>query len=170
MIIYNDNQSTSFSPDIKNYPKELFGSWFCFTKLENHPILAGMCAVYFNDKYPSGTLIVSTCIVDQYPDIYATWDKDYTATRMFVSPKLRKSGKGKNALIVGDQFIKFLGNELHSAYGEHENGDFLLNGAYFLDKKNENKYVDDLNMFDFRDPAYPLIHFDKRFIKYEVYA
>ncbi len=170
MIIYNDHKSIKFNPDIKEYPKELSGSWFCFTKIEGHPILAGMCAVYFNDEYPSGTIIVSNYVLDQYPDIYATWDKDYMSNRMFVSPKLRKSGKGKNALIVGDQFIKFLGNELQYSYGDHENGDFLFNGAYSLNKKNENKYVNDLNMFDFRDSAYPLIHFDKRFIKYEVYA
>jgi lycopene beta-cyclase len=31
-----------------------------------------------------------------------------------------------------------------------------------------NQKVDDFDMFDFRDPAYPLIHFDKRFIQYEI--
>jgi hypothetical protein len=113
-------------------------------------------------------MIVSNYILDQYPDIYATWDKDYMSNKMFVSPKLRKNGIGKNALIVGDQFIKFLGNELKYIYGEHENGDFLFNGAYSLNKKNNNKDVNDSDMFDFRDPAYPIIHFDKRFIKYEV--
>jgi hypothetical protein len=168
MIIDNNNQSIRFSPDIKQYPKELFGSWFCFTKVEDHPIIAGMCSVYFNDEHPSGTMIVSNYILDQYPDIYATWDKDYMSNKMFVSPKLRKNGIGKNALIVGDQFIKFLGNELKYIYGEHENGDFLFNGAYSLNKKNNNKDVNDSDMFDFRDPAYPIIHFDKRFIKYEV--
>jgi len=168
MIIDNDNESIKFSLDIREYPKELSGSWFCFTKIEDHPILAGICSVYFNDKYPSGTMVVSNYILDEYPDIYATWDKDYMSNKMFVSPKLRKSGKGKNALIVGDQFIKFLGNELKYSYGEHENGDFLFNGAYSLNKEIENKNVNDFDMFDFRDPAYPIIHFDKRFIKYEV--
>jgi hypothetical protein len=168
MIIDNGSQSIKFSPRINEYPKELFGSWFCFTKIEDHPIVTGMCSVYFNDEYPSGTIIVSNYILDQYPDIYATWNKDYMSHKMFVSPKLRKSGKGKNALIVGDQFIKFLGNELKYIYGEHENGDFLFNGAYSLNKNINNKDVNDSSMFDFRDPAYPIIHFDKRFIKYEI--
>ena len=64
--------------------------------------------------------------------------------------------------------VKLLGNELRYSYGEHKNGDFLFKGAYFLDKETENQKVDDFDMFDFRDPAYPLIHFDKRFIQYEV--
>jgi len=168
MIVYENNKSINFTPSISQYPEELFGSWFCFTNIENHPILSGICSVYFNDKYPSGTILLSNYIIDEYPDIYATWDKDYMSNKMFVSPKLRKSGKGKNALIVGDQYIKFLGNELKYSYGEHKNGDFLFNGAYSLDKEIENKKVDDFNMFDFRDPAYPIIHFDKRFIRYEV--
>lgn len=168
MIIHQDNESISFIPKIKQYPEELSGSWFCFTQIDDHPILAGICSVYFNNNYPSGTMLVSNYILDEYPDIYATWDKDYMSNKMFVSPKLRKSGKGKNALIVGDQFIKFLGNELKYIYGDHNNGDFLFKGAYSLSKEIEEKPVDDFQMFDFRDPAYPLIHFDKRFIDYEV--
>lgn len=168
MIVYDNNKPIVFDPSINIYPEELFGSWFCFTQLDDHPILAGICSVYFNDQYPSGTIIVSNYILDEYPDIYATWDKDYMSNKMFVSPKLRKSGKGKNALIVGDQFIKFLGNELMYAYGEHKNGDFLFNGAYSLEKEITDKAVNDYEMFDFRDPAYPIIHFDKRFIKNEI--
>lgn len=168
MIIDENNKPTRFILKVGNYPEELLGSWFCFTEIYDHPILAGICSVYFNDKYPSGTLVVTNYIIDEYPDIYATWDKNYVSDRMFVSPKLRKNGKGKNALIVGDQFIKFLGNELKYSYGQHSNGDFLINGTYSLDKDIKNKKVDDLDMFDFRDPAYPVIHFDKRFISYEV--
>jgi hypothetical protein len=154
---------------IKHYPEELDGSWYCITVLENHPILHGMGSFYFNDEYPSGTLIVSNYIFDQYPDIYATWDKDYMSNRMFVSPKLRKSGKGKAVILAGDQAIKYLfGHEIKYNYGKHENGDFLFNGVASLNKQIENKNVDDSRMFDFRDPAYPLIHFDKRFIGYEV--
>lgn len=162
------DKAIQYISNLKAWPEELAGSWFCFTKLENHPILAGICAVYFNDSYPSGTITVSNYILDQYPDIYATWHSDGKSNRMFVSPKLRKKGKGKAALIVGDQFVSwFFETELHYAYGQNENGDFLLNGAYSLNKKIKDKNVDDSTMFDFRDPAYPIIHFDKRFIKYE---
>lgn len=168
MIIYDKGSSSVFISKINKYPGELDGSWFCFTLIKDHPMLAGICSVYFNDQYPSGTMVVSNYIIDKYPDIYATWDKDYMSNKMFVSPKIRKTGKGKNALIVGDEFIKFLGNELRYSYGENRNGDFLVNGAYLLNKKIDNKKVDDFEMFDFRDPAYPVIHFDKRFIRYEI--
>ena len=168
MIIYDAKNIIEVNTDLNKYPEELSGSWSCLTFMDDHPILAGISSLYFNDKYPSGTAIVSNYILDEYPDIYATWDKDYMANKMFVSPKLRKSGKGKSALVIGSQFVKLLGNELRYSYGEHKNGDFLFKGAYFLDKETENQKVDDFDMFDFRDPAYPLIHFDKRFIQYEV--
>ena len=60
------------------------------------------------------------------------------------------------------------GHEIKYTYGEHENGDFLFNGVASLNKKIENKDVNDSTMFNFRDPAYPVMHFDKRFLKYEV--
>jgi hypothetical protein len=111
---------------------------------------------------------VSNYIIDEYPDLYATWNKDYMTNKFFVSPKLRKNGMAKSALIVGDQFIKFLGHELRYSFGEHEHGDFIFNGAYSLNKETQNKKINDFDMFDFRDPVYPVIHFDKRFIKYEI--
>lgn len=167
MLINDKNINSSFKIKLEEYPKELTGSWFNFTILEDHPILAGICSVYFNETYPSGTIVVSEKIINQYPDIYATWDKNYRAGRMFVSPKLRKNGKAKKALLIGDEFIRFLGNDLSYSYGNHPNGDFLIKGTYSLNKNVNETKVDDLNMFDFRDPAYPVIHFDKRFIKYE---
>ncbi len=168
MLIQNKNSDLVFKTKLNKYPEELKGSWFNFTNIKDHPILAGICSVYFNDLYPSGTIIFSDYIINEYPEIYATWDKDYMSNKMFVSPKFRKSKKGKSALLVGDEVLKFFGNELRYRYGDHNNGDFLFNGAYSLDKENKNKVVDDLDMFDFRDPAYPIIHFDKRFIKYEI--
>jgi hypothetical protein len=168
MIINENNESKKTAYEKAPWPEELLGGWVCFTLLENHPFLGGMSSCYFNDKYPSGTIVVSNYIDDAYPDIYATWNHDCTSSRMFVSPKLRKSGKGKAALIVGDQLInKFFKNELQYAFGQNENGDFFLNGTYGLDKNIKDKVVDDLAMFDFRDPAYPVVNFDKRFIKYE---
>jgi hypothetical protein len=167
MLINDKNINESFKIKLKVYPKELAGSWFNFTIIEDHPILAGICSVYFDNLYPSGTIVISEKIINKYPDIYATWDKNYRASRMFVSPKLRKSGKGKNALLIGDEFIRFLGNDLLYSYGNNPNGDFLVKGAYSLKKDIDEIKVNDSDMFDFRDPAYPVIHFDKRFIKYE---
>ena len=169
MIIYENNNAITFTPSITKYPEELSGSWFCFTNvtMDEHPIIVTIAGLYFNNDYPTGTIINSNYILDQCPDIYGTWDKDYKSNKIFVSPKLRKSGKGKNGLQVADQFIKFLGHDLKYVYGEHNNGDFLVKGAYQIDKEIKNKEVDDYNMFDFRDPGYPIIYFDKRFIKYE---
>jgi hypothetical protein len=168
MIVYDDNNPVEIIPTINKYPEELFGSWSCLTFMDDHPILAGISSLYFNDKYPSGTLIVSNYILDEYPDLYATWNKDYMTNKFFVSPKLRKSGKAKSALVVGDQFLKFLGNKLKYSYGEHKHGDFIFNRAYSLNKETTSQKINDFDMFDFRDPAYPVVHFDKRFIKYEV--
>lgn len=168
MIIYDNDQVIDFDPNIHEYPEALKGSWWVFTYLDDHPVLAGICSIYFNDKYPSGTVIISNYVLDQYPDLYATWDKQVNVNKSFVSPKLRKNGKGKTALMVGDKILKFTGNTLQYRFGDHQNGDFLVKGTYSLDKKIEERVVDDSVMFDFRDPVYPVIHFDKRFLKYEV--
>jgi hypothetical protein len=168
MLIHDKDQSVTKSYEKAPYPEELSGSWVRLTVLENHPILAGLSCAYFNDEYPSGTVVVSNYISDTYPDIYATWHEDGTTSRLFVSPKLRNSGKGRAALIVGDQLVnRFFNRELQYGYGQHKNGDFIVNGTYVLDKKIENRAVDDSTMFDFRDAAFPVIHFDKRFIRYE---
>lgn len=168
MIIHEHNESKKTAYEKAPWPEELSGGWLCITLLENHQFLGGLASCYFTDEYPSGTIIISNYILNKYPDIYATWHPDGTSSRMFVSPKLRRSGKGKAALIVGDQLVNWIfEKELEYAYGQNENGDFFLNGTYALDKKIKDKVVDDAAMFDFRDPAYPVVHFDKRFIKYE---
>lgn len=167
MIIYDNDKSINNIFEAKEYPEELSGSWISITKIYGHPKTTAICCLYFNSNYPSGTVVLSDVLFDKYPDAYGTWDKDYLTGKSFCSPKLRKNGIGKNFLIVTDQFVKFLGGELKYVSGSHQNGDFLVKGAYGLDKGSEEKIVDDFNMFDYRDPVYPAIHFDKRFIKYE---
>jgi len=167
MLIHDKDHSIQIPLEEKPYPEELKGSWVSITNVAGHPKIAAICCLYFTSDYPSGTLIVSDYLFDRYPDAYGTWDKDYNTGKSFCSPKLRRSGKAKKFLVVTAQFVTFLGGELQYTYGDHQNGDFLVRGAYALDKNNEEKVVDDLNMFDFRDPASPVIHFDKRFIKYE---
>lgn len=167
MRIHDKGQSIQIPFVETPYPEELKGSWVSITKVAGHPKIAAICCLYFTSDYPSGTVTVSDFLFDRYPDAYGTWDKDYNTGKSFCSPRLRRLGKSKNFLIVTDQFVKFLGGELQYAYGEHQNGDFLVKGAYALSKNNEEKVVNDLNMFDYRDPIYPAIHFDKRFIKYE---
>lgn len=167
MIIDDSGQSIQTFLDGKPYPEELKGSWVSITKVIGHPKIVAICCLYFTSDYPSGTVTVSDFLFDRCPDAYGTWDKDYKTGKSFCSPKLRRSGKSKNFLIVTDQFVKFLGGELQYTYGDHQNGDFLVKGAYNLNKNNEEKVIDDLNMFDYRDPVYPAIQFDKRFIGYE---
>jgi hypothetical protein len=75
------------------YPKKLKGSWMYFVFFKDHTRLDGICCVYFNDKFKSGTILQGTKILNDYPDIYATWNKveeDGTmfSDRMYVEPSL----------------------------------------------------------------------------------
>jgi GNAT superfamily N-acetyltransferase len=79
-------------------PKELEGSWghVVFFKDHPNPNLDGIGSLYFNDKYPSGSLFVGDYILNDYPDVYITMrkldDETYASGRIFVSPHLRKRG------------------------------------------------------------------------------
>jgi hypothetical protein len=46
-----------------DYPSELKGSWFYYVFFKNHKTLGGIVCVYFNEKYPSGSVCVGDYII-----------------------------------------------------------------------------------------------------------
>jgi GNAT superfamily N-acetyltransferase len=155
-----------------SYPKELFGSWACFTLFKNHPSLNGIGCFYFNDKYPSGNIYISDQIFNDYPDSYGTWKIDndsenFIVDRAFVSPNLRNKGIGKASTIYGTKIIDhYLNKKIHHNYGS-EIGNRLYSSAFNTDII-ENTPTE--NAIDFREdffnqPIYPYVFFGKRILE-----
>lgn len=151
------------------YPEELEGSWFYYVFFKNHKTLDGMACVYFNDKYPSGSVCVGEYILNDYPDIYATWKKEddfknIMTDRMLVSPVLRKKGIGKSSLHYGSKVLKQIFNKnLVHEYGS-EIGNKMYSSAFKIDNVYNTPVEQTIDLREefFDQPAYPYVFFGKR--------
>jgi len=158
-----------------DFPKELTGGWFYFVFFKNHEYLDGIACLYFNDKYPSGSVYVGDYIFNEYPDVYATWTKkdesgNMFTDRMHVSPFLRKNKIGTIALFYGIRSLKYLfdkeiihkyGNELGNKmyYSAKKIFDPDFNGDHIHDTATESA---DLRQKFYDNPIYPYVFFGKR--------
>ena len=154
------------------YPKELEGSWFYYVFFENPNFLGGIVCVHFNDKYPSGSVLIGDHILNDYPDIYGTWkpddeDGNIFSDRMLVSPILREKGIGKVALFYGAQVLKYLFNKnfVHK-YGSLP-GNRLYSSAFNVDPIENTSMEEaiDLREQSFEQPIEPYIFFGRRVLK-----
>jgi GNAT superfamily N-acetyltransferase len=152
------------------YPEELAGSWVNYVFFDHQKPIDGIAIVYFNDKYPSGSVYVSDYILNDYPDVYATWKKrddsgDVFTDRMFVSPLYRNTGVGTAALSYGSKSLKTLFNKnLQHKYGP-ENGNRLFAHALNIDRIENDASVQEtvgLAKEFYDQPIDPYIFFGKR--------
>lgn len=154
------------------YPKELKGSWFYYVFLKDHPEIDGIACVYFNDKKPSGSIYVGEHILNDYPDVYATWgkeDKDLNviANRMLVSKNIRNYGIGKASLLYGGKCLKILFNKtLTHVYGS-EAGNKLYSSAFNVDPIEDTSVEQAIDLREdfFDQPIYPYVFFGRRVSK-----
>lgn len=153
------------------YPEELKGSWVYYVFFKDHKTLDGICCIYFNDKYPSGFVCIGDYILNDYPDVYATWKKEdgqknIFTDRMLVSPILREKGIGKTSLYYGSKVLRYLfGKNLVHEYGS-EIGNKMYSSAFKVNNV-ENTPVEqtvDLREQFFIQPAHPYIFFGKRVV------
>lgn len=80
---------------LDKYPEKLNSYWIQITELKKNNIIKYCVAFYKNKKYPPGTIIVSNYILNDYPDLYLTIDRNLLANRVYTSPELRPSGAWK---------------------------------------------------------------------------
>jgi len=157
--------------DGENYPKELEGSWMYFVFFNNHVKLDGICCVYFNNKFSSGTICVGDSILNDYPDIYATWNKPdangvIVSDRMSVSLHLRKKGLGSASLQVGAKILKENFNKTLTHNHGSLAGNNLWKSAFGSSNTEDLSAENNLDLQDiyFDQPAHPHVFFGKRVV------
>lgn len=163
----NKDTKISFCDAIE-YPKELSGSWIHITFFDHGLSVSGIGSVYFNDKFPSGTVTVGNHLFSEYPDMYGTWkstDSDILLSeRQYVSPYLRNKGKGSIALKFVKDVLLHYGKELSYVSSGYELGNALWNSAFnemFETLESEsNKIYNSEELFE--QPVHPNIFFYKR--------
>ncbi len=150
------------------HPEELEGGWVHYVFFEGKIPIDGIAIVYFNDKYPSGSVYVGDYILNDYPGVYATWKKhddsgDVFTDRMYVSPIYRNNGVGKAALAYGAKLLYFLFNKnLKHDYGP-ESGNRLFSAALNTDRIKDTPVEEALDLREelFDQPIYPYIFFGR---------
>jgi hypothetical protein len=78
-------------PVFSSMPDQLKGSWMHITKVDL-PKVNYVIGIYFNNKYPENTVVVSEIMPTEYPDLYATVNKYSITERVYITPEHRKKG------------------------------------------------------------------------------
>lgn len=159
------------------YPESLKNSWVLITIFDEKNNLGGVCSLYINNKFPTGSIIISKKIYNDYPDAYITFDKDGSFNRIYTRREYRKSG-----------IMKYLGNILKTImfakYGLHINTakthnleghevmksginlalnmkekDLVVDTTYWKDPK----FIHQTNLMEYRDPMAPFYWYDIRY-------
>jgi hypothetical protein len=160
--------------DIKSKPKNLKNFWAVVTKIDRHPFISQAIAIYVNQDFPSGTIIVSKYFYHKYPDFYVVYDKENNAMRVYTSPPYRGN---KN----WEYFALLFKNFFYLNLGEHTNlsqdRSVIGEEMYLKIKKSVLEKGEDLESFfnpatnirnDFsekdvpRDPCFPYIWYNHR--------
>jgi hypothetical protein len=156
------------------YPKELNGAWFYYVFFENHPIsnIDGISCIYFNDKYPSGSICTGEYLLNDYPDAYSSWGKpdedgNVKSGRILVSPILRGQGVATAGLAYGIKMLKEVFNKtiVHSAGSEIGNKTYSSAAEIASLPKYENVGIDEgihMKKDFFDQPVYPYVFFGRR--------
>lgn len=103
-------------PIFSKFPDEFEGAWVHITPINNKKV-SYLATFYFNDEYPSGTVIISDYILNSYPDMYNTFYLDGLAEKVYVSPRLRKRG-----------FVSIVAVVLRKVFYSYLNG-FIVDGS-----------------------------------------
>lgn len=155
--------------EFDQYPEELLNSWILVTLFDEKNYLGGVCSLYINNKFPSGTIIFSEFIDNDFPDAYVSWEKNGKFNRIYCSPKYRKSGvvttlgavartlvyfKTKVYLIISTDVteigLKTMKRGISNIL-QVKDIESIKDTEHWKDPENINKEI----MLDYRDPVPP---------------
>ena len=167
-----DNEKVIF--DFSSLPVQLKKMWAVITIIENHPLISFSLAIYKNDDYEEGTIIVSPYFYHKYPDLYAVGNKEYNTVRIYTNPIHRRKSQWK---IIALLFRSFFYSNLN-IYSDIAEDRSPLGQKAYLELKQEVKKMGNLdekyfstsgiikNDFDEekipRDPCFPNVWYNNR--------
>lgn len=154
---------------LDKYPEKLNSYWIQITELKDNNIIKYCVSFYKNKKYPPGTIIVSNYILNDYPDLYLTIDRNLLANRVYTNPKLRPSGAWKWIGVITRLF--FYNNLNKQKIDVPSKRSFITDIAYnntkkILKEKHIYKKNDVEKIFELTEPPrdflYPALWYNKR--------
>lgn len=158
------------TPSFSQYPKEFGDSWIHVTLFDDHLTLAAIMCLYINDKHPPGTIIISKYMMNDYPDMHFTFNKNFEGERMYTNPVYRKRGYWKLfGILMRSIFYNYNGTVLEST----SNRALAVERAYLAMvklAKQKDWVPNNGRMFNHmgseieppRDPAYPAVWYNQR--------
>lgn len=157
-------------PIFSAWPKELAGWWLQITEVSLLQT-RWVCQFYFNDSHPEGTVIVSSLVLKEYPDMYLLVDHDGTVDRVYINPVHRKKG----LLAVSGPILRTLMYEFFNIIVETTTDSSLktkkgIVGAYesggeYIPQRQSEDLLSDISVGDVlppRDPVYPFVWVKER--------
>jgi hypothetical protein len=156
-------------PLFSSMPDQLKGSWVHVSKVDLSKVNY-VIGVYFNDRYPEGTIVMSDMIPSEYPDMYATVNKDSITERVYITPNYRKKGLLAVFGLIGRFiFYKYLDMTVDVSYDSSEKNKKAMN----IFKSTLNEKIEEfpeekkssISVFDInppRDPVYPNVWHEHR--------
>lgn len=156
-------------PLFSSIPDQLKGSWIHITKVDLK-MVNYVIGVYFNNKYPEGTIIISDMIPSEYPDMYATVNKNSITERVYITPNYRKKGLLAVFGLIGRfVFYQYLNMTVDVSFDSSEKNKKAM--QIFKSTLNEKiekfpkEKMSAISLFDInppRDPVYPNIWHEHR--------
>jgi hypothetical protein len=150
-------------------PDKLDGFWVHICVKPHNDQFAYLVSAYKNDKYPTGTIIISEELFYDYPDMYVCLDKNYYTFRIYTNPIHRRQGYWIPLGIFFKHFFsKHFKVELEASPDRSKVADLIYNqqrnvgGQDYASPILAGGRIEREEMEPPRDPAFPLIWFGQR--------
>jgi hypothetical protein len=156
--------------DLESFPEEIKNTWMHIVKLDRHPHISYVVAIYKNDDFPEGTIILSPYFYHKYPDFYALEDKEVNAFRIYTNPIYRGQKHWKGFPMILRNFF-YYSCGIYSDVGKERSlsGEMLYKSLKKMadmpeneDPAPNNRTVVDSEVNPPRDPCYPNVWYNQR--------
>lgn len=162
-----DNKSI---PIFSAWPKELSGWWLKITEVSLFQTKF-VASFYFNDKNPEGSVIISSLLSQEYPDIYCLIGKDSVVDRVYVNPVYRKMGfLTPTSPILRSVMYEVFGMIIEASKDQSLKIHKAMSDAYkILEEpvplRNSEEELSQMSLYDIdppRDPVFPFVWSSER--------
>lgn len=156
--------------NLKSFPEEIKNTWMHIIKIDRHPQLSYVVAIYKNNDFPEGTIILSPYFYHRYPDFYALYEKDIKAFRIYSNPMYRRQYHWNGfPMILRNFFYNSLGIYTDVIEERSLSAEKIYQKLKKMSKMPEeqdpspnNNAIVDAQVNPPRDPCYPNVWYNHR--------